>query len=296
MDTNHNANNENLIPKQPVMGAAIPENTELKSKSPLSDVSLTSHPSSRTIGSHNIASIHLATGRSLANTTPFSQTISNAPSSSRNIFTLQNRTSRGSRCGPATPAKIQFLILGSSGVGKTSLLRRLQNLNAVTEAGACSTIGPDLHRLKCGLVEAIDVGGSDECFPIAKAYADLSEVFLIMFDITSAESFLYARYWMNFLEQKGVKGSGSSSETSCERITKRSPTILLVGNKNDLVIGGINSKSRQVSRNMARNLAITFGAEYVEISARHDLSLSESIIDSLERKFKDNQKANVNDC
>lgn len=292
MDTNHNSNSENLISKQSVIDASISENTELKAKSSLSDALLGSHSSSRSIGSHNIASIRLAAGRSLAGTTSSSsQMLTSTPGSSHSFVQLQNRTLRGSRCGPATPAKIQFLILGSSGVGKTSLLRRLQNLNAVTEAGACATIGPDLHRLKCGLVEAIDVGGSDVCFPIAKAYADLSDVFLIMFDITSAESFLYARYWMNFLEQKAVKDGDATSEST----SKPSPTILLLGNKKDLVVDD-STKTRQVSRNMARNLAITFGAEYVEISARHDLSLSETVLDTLERKYEDNRKESVNYC
>lgn len=283
MDTNHNSSNGNFLPKEPVIGPTINENAEQLSKSSVTGanfappVATFAGPSSGTIGSHNIASIRLAAGRSLASTSSTSSTCL-----------------RASRNGPATPAKIQFLILGSSGTGKTSLLKRLQNLNATSEASANATIGPDLHRLKCGLVEAIDVGGSDVCFPIAKAYAELSDVFLVMFDITSAESFLYARFWMDFIEQKTAAKQEKvalEAKDGCT-LAKRSPTILLIGNKKDLVAN--NLKARQVSRNMARNLALTFGAEYMEISARHDLTLIETVLDTLEKKHENN-KINVND-
>lgn len=158
--------------------------------------------------------------------------------------------------------KDQFVLLGSNGVGKTTILRRLQNPNRTESLGTIGgTIGPDLYRLECGLIEAIDIGGGEDCTNISHAYCDLFHSFMVVFDITDAETFLAAKYWL-------------------DRIQTNSPVseqnkLVLIGNKKDLI------SKRKVSHNLARNLAMAHNADYFEISARFDITL-----DRLIQKFR----------
>lgn len=178
-------------------------------------------------------------------------------------------------------ATLQFLVLGSEGVGKTSLLTRLQNhcvtlVNTDRAPGQHNrTTGPDLHRLACGNIEGIDIGGQDSCLRIAQAYCDVVNCYVLMFDITRMETFLMVRYWLNFIEEKRVKNEQSDPDAP-------KPCIMLVGNKRDLP-----ANKRRVSANLARNLAMANQAEYVEISAKMDITL-DHILKSLESKYKSN--------
>lgn len=118
------------------------------------------------------------------------------------------------------------------------------------------TTGPDLYRLACGHIEAIDIGGRDSCADISQAYCQLFANFVIVFDITDWQSFLVAKHWLDQLA------------------TNESRKILLIGNKKDL------HPKRKVCANLARTLALTYAAEYVELSALTDISL-----DHLVQKF-----------
>jgi len=114
--------------------------------------------------------------------------------------------------------------------------------------------------------------------------------------LTNAESFLYAKYWLDYLEQRSPRCktpdspaavgqkfnfSKSSITSISSSRTNRAVTILLVGNKRDQ-LDSVGSQ-RRVSRNLARNLAAAHGAEYVEISARHDLNLTDTVLGTLGR-------------
>ncbi|KAH7644468.1 ras-related protein Rab-13 [Dermatophagoides farinae] len=167
----------------------------------------------------------------------------------------------------AKTSKTKFLILGAAKVGKTLILRRMQNINwpLISDTSLYNpTIGPDLHRLKCGNIEAIDIGGRQRYMPIARKYCELFQTFVVVFDLTEMESFTLAKNWLQFIHTHDLIQ------------VKR---IILIGNKSDL------DNERKVAKNLAKNLAMTYDGDYLEISAKMDLTM-DKIIDALEHDDK----------
>nr|XP_027200057.1 ras-related protein Rab-13-like [Dermatophagoides pteronyssinus] len=169
----------------------------------------------------------------------------------------------------AKTSKTKFLILGAAKVGKTLLLRRMQNINwpFINDTSLYNaTIGPDLHRLKCGNIEAIDIGGQQRYMPIAKKYCELFQTFVIVFDLTDMNTFLAAKDWLEFIHTHHLI---------------KPKRIILIGNKIDL------ENERKISKNLGKNLAMTYDGDYHEISAKMDLTM-DKIIDALENNNGNN--------
>lgn len=176
-----------------------------------------------------------------------------------------------------TKVKFQFLILGDARVGKTSILRRMRDHHYKIDTNKYyHTVGPDLYRLQCGQVEAFDVGGKGEFMRVARTYCEMVTNFLIVFDIANAESFLMARYWLDFLEQKRVQRHKEWTEEGYDNMDTIF-VVTLVGNKKDL------EAERKVSYNWAKSMAKTYDADYFEMSAKDDVFL-EPFLEQYEKK------------
>ncbi|NXF00065.1 RB27B protein, partial [Menura novaehollandiae] len=80
--------------------------------------------------------------------------------------------------------------------------------------------------------------------------------FLLMFDLTSQQSFLNVRNWMSQLQANAY----------CEN-----PDIVLIGNKADL------SDHREVKEKQARELAEKYGIPYFETSAASGENVEKSL-------------------
>lgn len=143
---------------------------------------------------------------------------------------------------------IKLLALGDSGVGKTTFLYRYTdnkfNPKFITTVGidfrekrvAYNTQGPNGPTGKAFKVhlQLWDTAGQERFRSLTTAFFRDAMGFLLMFDLTSQQSFLNVRNWMSQLQANAY----------CEN-----PDIVLIGNKADL------PDQREVNERQARDLA-----------------------------------------
>ncbi|XP_064900665.1 ras-related protein Rab-27B isoform X2 [Columba livia] len=155
---------------------------------------------------------------------------------------------------------IKLLALGDSGVGKTTFLYRYTdnkfNPKFITTVGidfrekrvVYNRQGPNGSPGKAFKVhlQLWDTAGQERFRSLTTAFFRDAMGFLLMFDLTSQQSFLNVRNWMSQLQANAY----------CEN-----PDIVLIGNKADL------SDQREVNERQAKDLADKYGIPYFETSA-----------------------------
>ncbi|OHS94230.1 GTP-binding protein yptV1 [Tritrichomonas foetus] len=147
-------------------------------------------------------------------------------------------------------ALFKVLIIGDSGVGKSSLLLRFSD--DMFSDSYISTIGVDFKIRKIDLDDMViklqiwDTAGQDRFRSITQNYYRGSNGIIIVYDVTDRDSFDHVGSWMNEIESR-------ASSNVC---------VLLVGNKEDL--GG----KRAVSVEEGESLARSYGIPFLETSAK----------------------------
>ncbi|XP_010001038.1 PREDICTED: ras-related protein Rab-27B [Chaetura pelagica] len=155
---------------------------------------------------------------------------------------------------------IKLLALGDSGVGKTTFLYRYTdnkfNPKFITTVGidfrekrvVYNSRGPNGSPGKAFKVhlQLWDTAGQERFRSLTTAFFRDAMGFLLMFDLTSQQSFFNVRNWMSQLQANAY----------CEN-----PDIVLIGNKADL------SDQREVNERQAKDLADKYGIPYFETSA-----------------------------
>jgi len=145
--------------------------------------------------------------------------------------------------------KLKIILLGSSGVGKTSLLS--QFVNGVRATDIMYTIGVEFKikdiavdgkRVRLALW---DTAGQERFRSITQTYYRGVQGAVLVFDVTSRSSFSRLTEWMFELEL----------------YCKRDPVKLLVGNKADL------EDKREVSKAEGMEFAKKYNILYMETSA-----------------------------
>lgn len=157
----------------------------------------------------------------------------------------------------------KLVLLGSSGVGKTSIVIRKVADN-YTEANA-STIGAAFFtttvatKSKLVKFEVWDTAGQERYRSLTPLYYRNAHAILIVYDITSLTSFTDAQDWIYHI-----------------RATTDIVNLVLLGNKSDL------ASRRVVSEERAKNLACEHDIEYYEVSAKTGFNV-DNIFTSLAR-------------
>jgi len=152
----------------------------------------------------------------------------------------------------------KLLLIGDSGVGKSSLLLRFSD-NTFTEC-FISTIGVDFKirtletekaRIK---LQLWDTGGQERFRAITSSYYRGAHGIIVVYDTTNADSLHNVEKWL----------------TEIDRYARKDVPKILVGNKNDLV------DERQVSLQEGRDMGDRFSMKFLETSAKNSSNVEEA--------------------
>lgn len=162
----------------------------------------------------------------------------------------------------------KVVVLGAQGVGKTSLVVRY--IGKMFNHHISPTIGASFFTCKINVedtrvkLQVWDTAGQERFRSMAPMYYRNANAALLVFDITSHESFEAVMGWVKEL-QRNVE----------------EPLVLnLVGNKTDLVA------QRQVTKDEAVQYALNIGGSYFESSALQDHGVEELFLDTALRIIK----------
>ena len=171
---------------------------------------------------------------------------------------------------PAAPKKYKAVLLGESGVGKTSLVVRLVKNEYQQQH---STVGASFFRYAATVDETTihfdiwDTAGQERYKSLAAMYYRGAAAALVVYDITLMESFDRARFWIRELR-------ANSPDT----------IIALVGNKCD------REDDRQVPKEEAKKLAAESGLMQFEASAKEGIRV-QAVFMEIARKLAASRSA-----
>uniref|UniRef100_UPI0037E7559A uncharacterized protein rab44 n=1 Tax=Semicossyphus pulcher TaxID=241346 RepID=UPI0037E7559A len=151
------------------------------------------------------------------------------------------------------------VMLGDSSVGKTSFMKRAQSgkfsLDLPASVGLDSCMWTVVVDGKPVVLKLWDTAGQERFHSITRQIFHKAQAFLLMYDITSLQSFSAVSYWASCIQ-----------EGAAENVT-----ILLLGNKSD-------HAERRVKSQEGEALAKEYNFEFMECSA----ATGENVIQSLE--------------
>ncbi|OWK13210.1 hypothetical protein Celaphus_00014253 [Cervus elaphus hippelaphus] len=152
------------------------------------------------------------------------------------------------------------IFLGDANVGKTSFLHLLHQNSFAT--GLTATVGVDF-RVKNLLVDnkrfalqLWDTAGQERYHSVTRQLLRKADGVVLMYDITSQESFVHVRYWLDCLQ-----------DAESDNVV-----ILLLGNKTDC------EEDRQVSTEAGQQLAQELGVSFGECSAALGHNILEPVV------------------
>ncbi|XP_061788581.1 uncharacterized protein rab44 [Nerophis lumbriciformis] len=152
------------------------------------------------------------------------------------------------------------VMIGDSCVGKTSFMRRAQNGKFYPDMPASVGLDTCMWTVvvegKLVVLQLWDTAGQERFHSVTKQLFHKAHAFLLMYDITSWQSFTSVHFWASCIQEGAVE--------------KNIP-ILLVGNKSDNV-------RRCVKTEDGQNVAKEFNADFMECSA----VTGDNVIQSLE--------------
>mmetsp|Transcript_10120 Transcript_10120/g.11497 ORF Transcript_10120/g.11497 Transcript_10120/m.11497 type:complete len:204 (+) Transcript_10120:29-640(+) len=170
------------------------------------------------------------------------------------------------------PKPIKVCLLGSSGVGKSSILKRFV-LNDFEEHEP-TTLGAAFQDKKFdykGITykfQIWDTAGQEKYAPLAHMYYRDSKIAILIYDITNADSFATLKDWNRELNEKGPKNL----------------ILCVIGNKSDL------EDQAAVDSSTARAYAKSINATFKLTSAKENRGITElftKLCEEIEKKELD---------
>jgi len=152
----------------------------------------------------------------------------------------------------------KILLVGESGVGKSSLLLRFTD--DTFSPSFISTVGVDFRLKKINVNDRIvklqiwDTAGQERFRTITSSFYRGAHGILLVFDVTNVNSFLKVKYWLEEIQSHAPEGT----------------CVALVGNKIDL------TAKRAVDQKEAEKFASQHGLKYIETSAKDSTRVNEA--------------------
>ncbi|XP_036966865.1 ras-related protein Rab-17-like [Acanthopagrus latus] len=169
---------------------------------------------------------------------------------------------------PVRTFRVKMVLLGSSGVGKSSLALRFvkDEFRNTSPTVGCAYLARVVHLNHVTLrFEIWDTAGQEKYHSVTPLYYRGAHAALLVYDISKRETFIRAQVWLKELQKHYIPGS---------------TVIWLVGNKGDL------EEVRQVSLQEGQNLADENGLFFTETSALSGEQISELLLDVAHRVYE----------
>ena len=168
--------------------------------------------------------------------------------------------------------KLKVVIVGDSGVGKSNLIKRFTVNEFLPNSKA--TVGVEFlsksYKIndKIFKIEMWDTAGQERYKSITSAYYKGAKGALLVYDVTSAQSFENIDKWYNEIKEK----------------TNKDIKLILIGNKIDL------KESKVVDTDNALVKAKTWGIPLMETSAKSAQNVKEAFHDLLKEMYLEMNK------
>lgn len=157
---------------------------------------------------------------------------------------------------------IRVIIIGDTGVGKTSILRKLSDNNYVINE--TPTIGVDFFTIKTIInkekikLHVWDTAGHERYHSLIKSYFRNNAICYIVFDVTNIVSFRSIPMWIDTF-------NNNTSNTNT--------IIVILANKIDC------KSKRKITYEQGKELAESYGALYIEVSSKASVGLDKMILE-----------------
>ena len=175
----------------------------------------------------------------------------------------------------------KILLLGDTTVGKTAfILRFCENK---FEEGSLATIGVDIktkfltRQDKKIQLQIWDTAGQERFRSIAKNSYKGAHGILLMYDISSSETFKHIKNWINDIKMKINK--------PLEQLA-----LIVLGNKCDLP-----EEKRKVDEKDKIDFKNEYGLNILEVSAKENKNINESMIELIDKMIELGVGAKKND-
>ena len=173
---------------------------------------------------------------------------------------------------------IKLLLLGETGVGKTSIMHRFAK-NKYEDLKS-STIGIDYetkiikYKDKSYKIQLFDTAGQEKYKSIIKGYYHIGKGFFVVFDLTNENSLNSVHDWIKEIQ---------------EICKDPDPIIIILGNKNDL-------QNIRISDDIIKNKLENYKNKiYIETSAKENTNITHAFEQMIELVEKDdNLKSEIN--
>ena len=158
----------------------------------------------------------------------------------------------------------KILLLGDSGVGKSSIILRYIENNF--SQNLMNSIGVDFKlknievKGKKVKLQVWDTAGQERFRTITTSYYKGAQAIIVVFDITDRDSFEHVKNWM----------------ADVDKFAKEGVLRILSGNKCDL------EHMRKISKDEGKELASKYGIQYIETSAKETTNIEELFFNTTE--------------
>ncbi|XP_046392242.1 ras-related protein Rab-8A [Ischnura elegans] len=168
-------------------------------------------------------------------------------------------------------ATYKVLVLGDSNVGKTCIVHRYCDERYYDTY--ISTIGIDFKQKIINLdgipikLQIWDTAGQERFRTLTTAYYRGAMGIILMYDVTSMDSFNHLSYWLRNIEENA------------------SPEVIkvLVGNKSDAI------PQRAVEAERGRKIAENFDMPFFEVSCKQNINIEEAFL-TLARRIREQRE------